>query len=551
MRWNILFGYIVVIILCAIVATYIRASIHTEHFQSDEGVDGVDDLLPVQELEVRTPLDIYYTDDVKTCDTPGGFYVGESKNDAYVIDYSFDVAWYKKLYDSIRGVVGNYNPTPRQNAVLMQLQYVIDQYPRFPFGSGSCKVTVPNWGSVMLQRNSVESDERILFGDIENNKERGTPQTWAFIAHPDPNVPSLSGGDILFATDGADNENYFKIRTSTGQEYTRAALKSFSADVARQLYCSETNEYNNYNIPFGIKIHPATGRAVFIKNSREVDVADVTDTDIIVFFAPFFKQEYIKNASGSEELYKVPFSQTYNVSRVIQTPCGVLLRKFTPSQVVVTFSDVAVVKTIATNMTDGKYLKGDSNTLKEKSSLLDKDIEEKRYKAQDLFERYKELQRKERDIKDNYDTVKRKYSDAYWEAIRYGNLARRRNWSRWTNRRLELDAIRRRDEHAVELKNIKNSLDTKRSEVGTMHTSYKDTIGEIDALVATKKKLQEYVDFMNDELIRDIRSMLVTNKLVASSVQQVYVRGSDGENIPLPPLYWRYLSYDGNLYVVL
>jgi hypothetical protein len=295
--------------------------------------------------------------------------------------------------------VGNYNPTPRQNAILMQLQYVIDQYARFPFGAGSCKVTIPTWGSVMLQRNSV-ADEKILMGNIENNAARGPPETWAFIAHPNPNVPVLSGGDILFAPDNDDSESYFKIRTSTGQEYTRAALKSFSPNVSRQLYCSETNDYNNYTIPFGLKIHPDTGRTVFIKGSREVDVSDITDTDIVVFFAPFFKDEYVQTTAGTENLYKVPYTRTYSVSRISQNPCGVLSRSFTPSQVSVTFNDVATVKSITTSMADGKYLKGNSDTLKVMSRNLDQEVENQRYKAQDLFERYRALKQQENDLQD-------------------------------------------------------------------------------------------------------------------------------------------------------
>ena len=543
-----------VLVICAIVlvaAIVLMLTTSIDHFQTSPSETLEIDGLPVQKVEVKTPLSIYYTDKVDQCDTPGAFYIADIRDDAYKIDYSFDVTWYKKLYGNVVAAIGGYNPTPQMNLILMQLQEVIDQYSKFPFGPSSCKVTVPRWGNIMLKRDDVNTDENIILGDISQNKARGPPSTWAFIGHPSPNIPLLQNEEgITFSTDG--ESNHFRIKSATDdQEYVRATLSNFGPNVARTLFCSESSEMSDSFITFGIKVDPNTGRAVFIKNNREADVRDITDLDIIMFFAPFFREERIDLTPQSEKLVKLPSTRMFTVMRLTKDPCGVVRKSMTPAQLFVTFNDVATLKNIANNVSDGRYLKGNSEKMKMTNENLDGTIAKAKEDMDTAYGVYVKARSDEEVTRRTKDDAVQQYNSIY-NTLRSILMFRSAKWWAFSNRSRERinQAVAhwegRRSDKALEIRNYNLAVDQKRAILQSTYSAYIEKYNDFRYYTDIKSKIHGYIDFMNDELIRDIRTMLVTNRmqLYTTSPRRV------GE-VTIPDVYWRYLSHDGNLYIVL
>lgn len=86
---------------------------------------------------------------------------------------------------------------------------------------------------------------------------------------------------------------------------------------------------------------------------------------------------------------------------------------------------------------------------------------------------------------------------------------------------------------------------------------YNNKLADSRVMQTVQQNLNYYAQYMNEQLLRDIRSMLVTNKLQvnldadASRYPPPYVNQKKDVVVHYPRYYWKYVSYDGNLYVVL
>lgn len=550
---------IILFIVLAVVATIRESSSmmpKVEHFEN-----------AVSDIEVRTPMDIYYTNDIKSCDTPGAYKIYDSpkySDEEYKIDYSFDVEWYRKLQEYHKLLKGQYNATAEENEIILKLQYIIDQYEGFPDGPGSCKITVPKWGVMM------PANERIIFGrNLDNNKSRGSPSSWAFAVHENPNVAELKGEDISFATTNDKINKYFKVTAADGKKYVRAVLNNFDPKTARKLYCSETRLYNDYRIVFGLKIDPVTKQVQFIKNNKEVRADDISDYDIIRFFVPFFTDQTTDIKDGQQHILVEPHARTFSITRILRNPCGALTKHMTPSKITINFNKSADVKRVPINMRDSRYFVGKTQDMNESRKEIDGNISRLRYEVDDTYSKFESATIAEQDYakdversKSAYigtlaniqDTTKQmndvteKISQAKDWPTQYSLIQKKKNLEQ------ELAAMNTQlPLYELDLRNKTNAISEKRALTQSAAEMYNQKNADLDYYNRLKKEHSELGTFMQTELIKDIRALVATMSLTVVDDQNALKvrRTLDDKMIVFPDFYWRYLSYDGNLYVVL
>lgn len=553
---------LVMLIVLAVVATVTETNrIKVEHFE-----------LPPAKLS-SNDLTINYTDDIYPCWLPGIFYISDDpqyKKDAYVIDYSFDVQWYKKLLDYHQTMKGaNFNPTETEGIIMQRLKEIIMEYDKFPFGPGTCKITVPNWKSLYTIPENVQDTDLVLFGDIKRNIDRKSPDSWAFIAHQNPNIPLLDSKDISFAKYDNNGDSFYKINVD-GVEMTRASLNNFEGSTAKKLYCSEIRESNEDYIAFGLKINPFTRQVAFIKENKPLTIGEIsrlTVWEVVKFFAPFFPKESLNYENGNENVYKAPIPLTKPVTRITKSICGALKKKDTPSTITVTFTENAGVKSIPTNMTDGKYFFGVKKTVEENMKELDSIISRLNYDMDDKANRWKAAQEALTDAQNDLEKYKGHYGYATWK-IKYAfkddvNNAVNRYRNREISWRQLIREVRdlikdnaewkkRQAQYKLDVESKTRKLTEKTNESNTIEELYFAVKSEFEHHQRIRSQVQYIIEAMTDDFIKNVTRMVAWGKLVVIDDPNAKVEATpDNKSIIFPEMYWRYLSYDGNLYVEL
>jgi hypothetical protein len=556
------FGYLMIVLVATVMMTLkgYDPYMKIEHFQSNEQGD-----IP---LEAK-PSEIYFTSDVKRCDFPSAFDFTTDNTIAHrKVDYTWNVKWYQKLYEYLRAVYGitydGASPTPTQNATLLELQYIIDQYKNFPgpHKVGTCKVALPNWYTFMPYRTDIKTSERILLGNIEQNSARGPPNSWAFIGHANPSIQTLAENGLEFELDPV-KDDWWKLSTYDGKQYYRAAISEFSENMVTRTYCEEGEGYNQSSIALGFQIDPETKKVTFIKQSRPVEITDITDYDILTFFKPFFTDEQITNKGNKEYLSKISTTRAYKVTKLSKNLCDTISKSYTDIDVIIGFNDESTIKSIITSVADGVYFKGKTSDVAKMTA--------------DVTARFEQVKVDLATTKKNYDDAVTelasteaslaRYRDAYNATL--GNLnAFKRIKGKWwfktwtTNTRNNVEnkinelQSQLRDNEKQHRSNWTNR-NSARTKVNTTKNLYDQKKEEYNNTKRILDDLQYYSKYMNETLMKDIRTMLINNKLqVNTDADQTdypppYFNKKTYTTVYHPRHYWKHLSYDGNLYVVL
>lgn len=545
-----IWGYIVIILIASVLMTIQQqtnqGSFRVEHFTNDG-------------IELTTkPLEVYFTNDLDRCDFPGSkTFSSDPTISNTEVDYNYDVKWYEKMYEYLKAYYGitydDNSPTPEQNATLMELQSIIDNYKGHPGQhKTNCKVKVPNWVTFM------PTTETILLGNIKNNATRGKPNSWAYIGHPQPNVNYLLPNGIDFVLD-ENKDDYYKIKLPDGTVYTRGAITEFSDKMITALYCDTVRQFNDFVIYFGLKIDPETNIVKFIKKNTEVDINNISDYDIVTFFAPFFSIENVTQRGKKEVVTKAAVKKPYRVTRIMKTLCGVLQKQLTNIEVTVMFEGTSEIKSIISNLTDSKYYAGGTDVIADTKRRLDAELNKLSREIGNLQIAYNDAVKEYDKLSTEINNLDKKINDEQLKINVSKRLKSRWWYSNWNTSM--------RDRVDVQEKSLQEKYDKLVQEKDTLSVTHKtkngqvqiskDTLDDKNLEYSSLKRLRDNVDeyskFMNEQLIRDIRNMLVNEKLrVDTSEQPVYIsKKNPQKRVELPGLYWRHLSYDGNLYIVL
>lgn len=383
---------VIILVLSVLAHTFLERQrisyAHIEHFAELNLPLPTSKIMPEKENEVQSPMTIYYTNDLVRCDFPmsKGIIDNSEFNDAlHKVDYSFDVEWYKHLLEYYKRKYKGFSYPKAVAEIVVGLDNIIENYNRFPAGPGSCKVTIPNWGIIMPKRSNMETDEQVLFGDINNNAARGSPRHWAFAGHLNPSI-TLEDANISFVT--SETSGLYKIKATDGKQYVRASLNNFSKDVSKKLYCSEVRESSNAYITFGLRIDPKKDQVTFIKNNKVASIQEITDWDISRYFTRFFVKEEPTVEGDTEIVVIQPTPQTFQISRIMNTICDIKKLQDTPAMVWITFNDTSEVKPINLNKTDVKYYRGTKADVANKMKELDGMITDMRYNVDEAYNRW-------------------------------------------------------------------------------------------------------------------------------------------------------------------
>jgi hypothetical protein len=506
-------------------------------------------VIPAPNLEA-VPAQVYYTDKKRECDLPGAFYIGDIVDDAYKIDLGYDVEYYKRLYEALnkKYTTGNRNPTPQENDVLMQVDDLIKQYARFPGPHQiKCKIELPNWYTIRPKRKDFENDEELILGDISQNASRGPPEHWAFIGRENVSPGMLDGNGLLYAKVENDNQedvdDYYYLEVS-GKKLARGAFPSFSEDIVKRLHCSEMPLLTDFVVTCGLRIDPKTNIVTFIRNNEPVAPETLSDVDIIKYFRPFFvEQQAVQTANNSETVFSFAETASKPIIRLIKDSCNAIVKELVPANVTITFSKQATLKTV-TNGDGNRFYKGTVTDLQANDRQLNTEVNKKQGILNNALTRYLSDWNRYRS---NVNELHR--LGALLKAITVGAwiLERIGRAVRWLSRSLRNrinDRIRSLNNQKVQVRArmnaVRHSIDATRASMQTSRNNYSAANSDLNYTLSIKNNVNEYIKFMNDELLKNIRNMLATDKLVL-------VPDTTG----LVPAYWKYLSYDGNLYVML
>jgi hypothetical protein len=517
-------------------------------------------------------LAVYFTDDINECVASGVFYISTKdpkyKTKDYVIDYSYNVEWYKKLLQYHELMKGGFNLTEAENDIILRLKYIIAQYDRFPGGPGTCKVTIPRWRSIFAVPDNPADTDDVIFGDIEKNKPRGKPNSWAFMVHPNPNIALLEGNDVSFVKTGSND--YYKISTGSDSTImTRATLNNFKGDTVKKLYCSEVNDIKDDYIAFGLKINPYTRQVWFIKHNKTLSIQNIgqlTYAEILKFFTPFFPEESKDLKDNNEIIYKNATAVTKPVTRILKNLCGVEKKQVTTCTVTVTFTENPDIKSIPLNMSDGIYFFGKTTRVQESMVELDNIINRLRNEMKDLADKMVNAQNQLKIALDDLETFKRHYGYSIWRIEAYKNEMsdlihkfRRREVSlsifyqdmrRYIRERKDWIKLSRK--YRLDVENKTRVYKQKIAEFNTAYELYSAKKQEFEHHEGLRRDVDALKQNMTNEFIKDVSRMIITGKLVMVDNPNARIdKTPDNKSVMFPETYWQVLSHDGNLYVEL
>lgn len=554
--------FVIIVIVMVLIYVYSRFGVIIERFTDESEESEVQPVVYSKWLQTVTmkpqddeetniinstslttqPFTVYYTKDVEKCNSPGAFYLGNIQNESYKIDYGFDVAYYKALFEKLKtnfnGV--NKSPTKEENDVLIELQDTIDQYDKFLDGNKTtCKFTIPNWV------NFTPKTEKLLIGDIPQNAPRGLPEHWVTIGKRTDLTQLDTVGVKRMQTPYENPQDYYIKVEGDESTYTLNSLMNYSKDTIKDLYCKEDNGIS-YNFATGISIDPYTNDVSFVKSGKITSLDDLTDLDIAVYFKSLFQTQSITESTSVETVIIRPDTLTRQILRLRKSICDTIVKELTPIYATLSFTDVAKLKEIQKGL-DTKFYQGTSSTLASTDAELSKTISAQQIKIKDAFTTYSDNAGRLQLNQSQVETLTSQIRDID-KIMSKLNATLSNRWSMWT-----LGYFGRRILRAI-VNKVKTMLNTKKGELGlltsqqaelisTLQTNRNDYASAVDTLnyyMKIKNNINEFLMYMDQTIISNIRQLLAQKSLKVTMSSNTIV-----------PEHLRYLSYDGKLYISL
>lgn len=290
---------------------------------------------------IRKPLTIYYTKHIDQCNSPGVYYINDKKDETYRINFGFHVEYYRELYKHLReqfyGV--NTSPTPEENALLVGVQDIIEQYDRFVDDQKqACKYTIPNW------YHFAPKSENLLLGEIQDNKTRGLSKHWALIGQTkDKDIQTLEGITQLKMRTEPHEGYYIKVDGSN-DEHNLYSLDSYSKETVKNLYCTPNQ---SFQLRFGLVIEPRTLNTAFIMNGTKTESYNLSDEDVKYVLKLL---NLAMSISGTDDEYQALINTSNKIEtqvvRLQKNICDTVSRELSPIRCTVTFKDTSALRYI-------------------------------------------------------------------------------------------------------------------------------------------------------------------------------------------------------------
>lgn len=569
-------GLLIMIVIFALIGTVVESTLSSqtpkvEHFglPSDaQKIFASAKVAPPLPLATND-LTIHYTSDIYSCWFPGAYYIVDDpkyKTPDYAKNFSYDVAWYKKLLEYHQAKMGPYNPEDIDSKIIVGLKEVIAEYDKFPFGPGSCMITVPNWKSVRYDISDPSTADMVLYGNIEQNVHRTPINSWADILHDNPNIGLLEGPSISFRN--KDGTLYDKV-TQDGKQKVKATLQNFDAATAQKLYCSEVVDLDNSEIAYGFMVNPTTKEVRFVKNGKPLDAFDlakITSYDILTYIEQMYPKESRKyDQQNNEILLKDPTPISRSITRITKNICGVgKKQKHENVKITVTFTESIDIKTISMNTFDNMFFLGTSDTIDTNIKNFQEGINKYDYWFQDKSNQQAQLNES---IKSSTQALKqsnKQYDNS--STLVNQRLGRLRDVVQQYNRRqLTLTrfiqeirdfqtkyppAVTQQKTDKTDVLSKDTTLTKEKNMYDTNDKEIQKNIRLVEEAKMLLQRIKELRSYMSDEFIRKVTNMILFGKMTMIPDVKIETT-SDNRSVIYPEQYWKYLSHDGNLYIEL
>lgn len=538
-----------IVLVCYILLQYFKY----EHFQVSAAVNGITQAYQMQfdgaengvlkaPLLKTQPLTIYYTKEINKCNAPGTYFIGNIQDESYRINFAYDVSYYKALYKELQkkytGV--NRSPTPQENAILIEIDDLIKEYDKFiDHGKIFCKHNIAN-----LQHFASTTEDNLL-GDIPQNKSRGSPEHWVLLGKK-RNLPSMNYVGVRpVATVGDHPEPYYIQVNGKDDLYSLNVLMDYSKETVKDMFCKENGRGIGYTMRSGICYNPNSKKLLFIKDSALVEASRLTDWDIIRYFRFLFRtQKVVDNDASLESVVVKPESFTRQLVRLRKNICDTIQKELTPVNATLRFTDVAIIKEIQKSAAN-RYYQGTSKDMRSMDAELNKDIATRRETMRQAHRTYRASKREYNEFKKLYPNLIIVLIIMYRLRLQFIQLSNNQRYmqsgrgQRRVYRTIDLlnDALQRQK---LRIEAYHMRLQQHKANIQTQYNKYQAALDSLRYYMRIKNNLNDYIRFMNRKLISSIRQLLIQNKVKIDFTSSTIV-----------PEYLRYLSHDGNLYILL
>jgi len=257
------------------------------------------------------PCEVYFTDNVKTCDGN---------------EYKYHVSYYEEKLKKIRAAVRARGgvPTDAENDLIIKYTSMIKDYAKFP-NTQYCKLTMPNW-----QQRTADKQPPIV-SRSERNKDRGPVEHWAYCwRNNGTTTPAgLAKTGMLIDQVGGRPAGV----TFNGNFYVRGKFdESISPAGAVKTYCHESSgAVPEYKIRTALVIRNALKgprQTKYVINNADAPVRD-WDSDTY-FRDQLFKEEAV--TTGSREVVTAKaLVRAIRLVKLAKDPCDRIVEHYATS----------------------------------------------------------------------------------------------------------------------------------------------------------------------------------------------------------------------------
>ena len=247
------------------------------------------------------PCEVYFTDNVKTCDGN---------------EYKYHVSYYEEKLKKIRAAVRARGgvPTGAENNLIIKYTRMIKDYAKFP-NAQYCKLTMPNW-----QQRTADKQPPIV-SRSERNKDRGPVEHWAYCwRNNGTTTPAdLAKTGMLIDQVGGRPAGV----TFNGNFYVRGKFdESISPAGAVKTYCHESSgAVPEYKIKTALVIRNALKGPRQTKYVRDGADSAVRDWDSDTYFREQLFRETAVTTGSREVVTAKPLVRAVRLVKTAKDPC--------------------------------------------------------------------------------------------------------------------------------------------------------------------------------------------------------------------------------------
>ena len=306
--------------------------------QAMEGFSVVDDMTqgPGAPAGDFRPCDVYFTDNVKVCDTN---------------EFRYNVAYYEQKMKEVRAAVKAKGgaPTKKQNDLILKYSRILSDYAKFP-NAQFCKLSLPNW-----QQRTSDKQQPII-SKSERNKDRGPTEHWAYCWR-DSRTTNAVGlaktGMVIDKIGGKPAGTNFG-----GAFYVRGKCdEKLTPEQAIKTYCHESDgRVPLYPMKAAIVMENVIKGPLKTRYYRNNKPAGVGRNEIDIHFRDQLFKESVVRSGSSENAVATPQPRSVRLVKTARDPCGRVIDHYST---IATARFTESIKLSSTQINGGdNYLRG-------------------------------------------------------------------------------------------------------------------------------------------------------------------------------------------------